>query len=205
MHVRIARFEGATAEQAEIGRRLAREEFLPQMQQMTGYAGAGILADAGAGTALNLVFFDTEEALGNGDRELNSMTPPDEFSGIRRTSVEQYEVAFREIGGGPAAARVTLLSAPVDRIDEHIRTAKDEILPRASALDGWQGVILGVDRTTGDGIIVTLWESTEALQASEGATNKLRQETADATGGTIVSVERFEVVLLEVPVRAGIS
>jgi heme-degrading monooxygenase HmoA len=205
MHVRIARFEGATPEQAETGRRLAREEFLPQMQRMAGFAGAGILGDADTGTALNLAFFDTEEALEAGDRELDSMTPPAEFSGISRTSVERYEVAIHEVGGSPTAARVTRFSGPADRIDESIRKAQDEILPRARALDGWQGVFFAVDRARGDGIIVTLWESRAALQASEEATDKLRQETADAMGGTIRSVERYEVVVLEVPVRAGIS
>ena len=205
MYVRIARFEGATPEQAEAARNLGKEQFLPQVQQLDGYGGSAMLGDVEAGTALNLVFFDTPEALEAGDRELDSMSPPDELSGIRRTSIERYEVAIHEIGDHPAAARVTRLTGAADRIDEGIRHALETILPRARALDGWQGVFFLVDRDTGNGIIVTLWESAEARQASEDAATQLRHETAAAGGETIIGIERYEVVALDARTRAGIS
>jgi hypothetical protein len=114
-------------------------------------------------------------------------------------------VAIQEIGENPAVARVTRLQGSPDRIDEGIRHAQETILPRARALDGWQGVLFLVDRGTGDGVIITLWESTQARQASEEAATQLRQETAAAGGETILAIERYEVILFEVPVRAGIS
>jgi heme-degrading monooxygenase HmoA len=205
MHVRIASFEGARPEQAETARRLAREQFLPQMQQMAGYAGYGMLARIGGGEALGLAFFDSEEALENADHTLDSMSPPDELSGIRRTSVDRYEVAINDVSDTAVVARVTRLKGSPDRIDEGIRHARETILPRARELDGWRGVLFLVDRGTGDGIIVTFWESEAALRASEEAANKLRQETAEAGGETIVDVDRYEVVLVELPVHAGIS
>lgn len=205
MHVRVARFEGARPEQAETARRLVRERFLPEVQQLDGYAGYGMLSEIGGGVGIGLAFFDTEAALDAGDRALDAMSPPDELAGIRRTSVDRYEVVIHEIGDSPVAARVTRFRGPTDSIDEGIRHAQEAILPRARALDGWQGVLFVIDRVTGDGLIVTLWESVDALRASEEAANTLRQETADATGETILDVERFEIVVLEVPVRAGIS
>jgi heme-degrading monooxygenase HmoA len=133
------------------------------------------------------------------------MSPPAELEGIRRTAVEHYEVSIQEIGSNPAAARVTRLQGSPDRIDEGIRHAQEAILPRARALDGWQGVLFLVDRESGDGVIITLWESAEARQASEDAANQLRQETAAAGGETILGIERYEVVGIDVRARAGIS
>jgi heme-degrading monooxygenase HmoA len=49
------------------------------------------------------------------------------------------------------------------------------------------------DRETGKLVSVTLWESEEALRASEEAADQLRADAADRTGGAIASVERFEV------------
>jgi heme-degrading monooxygenase HmoA len=44
---------------------------------------------------------------------------------------------------------------------------------------------------------ITLWESEEAMRASESAADELREEGAGHSGGTILSVERFEVTFQE--------
>ncbi len=40
---------------------------------------------------------------------------------------------------------------------------------------------------------LTLWESQAALENSERATGKLRREAASSVGGSVLSVEKFEV------------
>ena len=52
-----------------------------------------------------------------------------------------------------------------------------------------------VDRLTGSERTITLWESREALEASEVAADQLRARAADEAEQRIVSVERFEVPL----------
>jgi hypothetical protein len=45
---------------------------------------------------------------------------------------------------------------------------------------------------------VTLWESEEAMQASEEEANRLREDSAEAADQTVANVERYEVALFEV-------
>jgi heme-degrading monooxygenase HmoA len=71
------------------------------------------------------------------------------------------------------------------------------ILPAARQLEGFRGVLSLTDRANGRGLTVTLWETEEAMQASEEAANLLRDEAARAFGGTIVGVDRYEVAFSE--------
>ena len=57
------------------------------------------------------------------------------------------------------------------------------------------GIVMLVDRLTGTERTMTLWESLDALAASESAAKELRARAADEAGQRIVSVERFEVPL----------
>ncbi len=52
-----------------------------------------------------------------------------------------------------------------------------------------------VDRQDGTSISITLWESEEAMRASEEAADQLRSDAAGAAEAQIASVERCEVVL----------
>ena len=45
---------------------------------------------------------------------------------------------------------------------------------------------------------VTLWESEEAMRASEQEADRLREESAEASNQAIADVERYEVALFEV-------
>jgi hypothetical protein len=53
------------------------------------------------------------------------------------------------------------------------------------------------DRKSGTTKIVTFWTSAEALAASESAAKSLRTEAAEALGGKIAGVERYEVAVAE--------
>jgi heme-degrading monooxygenase HmoA len=196
MYARVARFEGVTPQHAEELRRLGKEQFLPQMQQMEGYTGTLVLYATDAQQGVDIEFFETQDTMEAGDRELDAMSPPDELADIKRVSVSKYEVLHQEVSGEPPAARVSLLEGPADQIDEGFRKAKDEILPRARQLDGFQGILYLVDRTSGKTRVITFWESDEAREASEEASNQLRQEATAAAGETVVGVERCDVITL---------
>jgi hypothetical protein len=51
---------------------------------------------------------------------------------------------------------------------------------------------------------VTLWESEEALRASDTAAARIRGGVAEATGGTVASVENYDVVF-EAPSAGPVS
>lgn len=62
---------------------------------------------------------------------------------------------------------------------------------------GNKGVYYLVDRKTGKSPSITLWASEQDLQATEQDANRVRAQSAQAGGRTIVSVERFEVAVAE--------
>jgi heme-degrading monooxygenase HmoA len=91
-------------------------------------------------------------------------------------------------------ARVATYQGPPELIDEGIRIGKKQILPQARQLDGFKGVYFLVERQSGKHLTITLWESEEAIRASEQAANRLCSEDAEAAGAMVQIVERFEVV-----------
>ena len=92
-----------------------------------------------------------------------------------------------------------------EQIDESLRQAREELLPQAKQMDGFKGAIILVDRQSGNSRSITFWESEEAMRASEEAANRVREESAEAGGETIVGVERYEVGLFEVPSAGAVS
>jgi heme-degrading monooxygenase HmoA len=81
------------------------------------------------------------------------------------------------------------------QIDEGLDHARQNILPRVRAVDGFEGVYYLVDRQSGRALSITLWESEEAMRASEEEANRLRGESAEAAGATVEGVERYEVAI----------
>lgn len=95
-------------------------------------------------------------------------------------------------------ARVSTFQGPPDQTAEGIRIAREQILPAARLMDGFKGIYLLFDRESGKSLSVTLWETEEDMRASEEAANRVRAESAETSGETVVSVERYEVALYEI-------
>ena len=95
-------------------------------------------------------------------------------------------------------ARVSIFEGSPEHIDDSLRQAREQVLPRAKQMEGFKGMIALGDRQSGKTLGITLWESEEALRASEEAANQLRQESAEASNEQIAGVERYEVGLFEV-------
>ena len=92
-------------------------------------------------------------------------------------------------------ARVSTFQGPPDQTAEGIRIAREQILPAAKLMDGFKGIYLLFDRESGKSLSVTLWETEEDMRASEEAANRVRADSADTSGETVVGVERYEVAL----------
>ena len=95
-------------------------------------------------------------------------------------------------------ARVTTLESPPEKIDDATRHVQEQFIPQLRQIDGSKGFIALGDRQSGKILGVVLWESEEALRASEEAASRLRGGAADATGSTVADVDRYEVTVFEV-------
>ena len=65
----------------------------------------------------------------------------------------------------------------------------------AEQMEGNQGGMLLVDPQGAKAITITLWESEQALQASEQQANQVRADAARTAGMSIRGVEPYEVAL----------
>ncbi len=102
--------------------------------------------------------------------------------------------------------RATRVQSPPDAIEKGIAYFKEKVVPAAKAAPGNAGAVLLVDRKTGSAVGLTLWETAQALSASEQLGITTRTQSAAAMGGSIVNVERFEQVIQDraQPPKAGV-
>jgi heme-degrading monooxygenase HmoA len=94
-------------------------------------------------------------------------------------------------------ARMSTLDGLPDEMDEGLRDVKEHVLPQLQQQDGFKGFIALGNRQSGKLIGITFWESEQAMQASEEVGDRMRSDTAEATGEAIEAVERYEVGLFE--------
>jgi len=102
-------------------------------------------------------------------------------------------------------ARISTLEGSPEHIDEELRQVRENILPQIQQQEGFKGMAALADRQTGKTLGITFWESEEALEASEEAAGRLREDSAEAMSDTIADVERYEVGLFEVPSAGPVS
>ena len=91
-------------------------------------------------------------------------------------------------------ARVSTYSFDAARADELIRAFESGI-GAIEDEEGMEGAYLLVDRANGKAVTMTLWASKGALTASAPSADQVRGDATGSVGGSIDSVESYEVAL----------
>lgn len=86
-------------------------------------------------------------------------------------------------------ARVSTYRGDGDRLLEGFA----EVTGPLEAMDGFSRAYFMVNRESGKGMSITVWESEEALNASAAKADELRSQGAEAGGAQIESVESYEI------------
>jgi heme-degrading monooxygenase HmoA len=86
-------------------------------------------------------------------------------------------------------ARVSTYEGDVDRLIEGFERQVDLV----RGLEGFAHAYLLVDRAGGRAMIVALWDSAEALDATASRAAHLREEASEAAAATVGSVDSYEV------------
>jgi heme-degrading monooxygenase HmoA len=95
--------------------------------------------------------------------------------------------------------RVTTLEVPPDRMDAAKRHLQERLLPQLRQMEGFEGFVALGSSQSGKLQGVAFWESEEALRATDETVVPVREGVAEASGGTVVSVEEYEVFVNEAP------
>ena len=81
-----------------------------------------------------------------------------------------------------------------DNVEEGVRAFERAISDDDFQMEGMRDAYLLVDRAAGKALTITLWESEEALRASEESADQVRRQAA---GDAVRDVDRYEVALHE--------
>jgi heme-degrading monooxygenase HmoA len=93
-------------------------------------------------------------------------------------------------------ARTTTIEADPDRMDEGIDFVRRRVAEAVREHQGSAGLSMLVDRASGRAIVVTGWDSREAMRASEGALAPMRTEWSGVRADPPPQVQEWEVVVL---------
>ena len=93
-------------------------------------------------------------------------------------------------------ARSTTLTADPQRMDDGIRSVRDEIMPAVQGMPGCIGLSMLVDRESGRCIVTTSWDSAESMAATAERVKDMRQRAMDTMGGRDMSVDEWEVAAM---------
>jgi heme-degrading monooxygenase HmoA len=90
-------------------------------------------------------------------------------------------------------ARVSVYQAEPGRIDDVARSFQDR--RSVQELQGFVDAFVLVDRNSGKAMTLTLWESEQAANESAEKAKELRNSAVEEFGGSVESVETYEVAL----------
>ena len=92
-------------------------------------------------------------------------------------------------------ARVSTFRAQSSSIDAGIAHVRDSVMPALEGIEGFVGLSLLVDRSSGRCIATSSWQSEEAMRASADAVRPVRDRAAELFGGS-ADVEEWEIAVL---------
>jgi quinol monooxygenase YgiN len=99
-------------------------------------------------------------------------------------------------------ARSSTIQTQPSAIDAGIAHVRDAVMPALRSIEGFTGLSLLVDRSSGRCIATSAWESEEAMRASEQSVRPVRDQVAEILGGT-AQVEEWEIAGLHRDHRSG--
>jgi heme-degrading monooxygenase HmoA len=92
-------------------------------------------------------------------------------------------------------ARMGRVSISSDKADDMISHVRENVVPKYEGSDGFKGFTLLVDRSKGQAIGISFWDSEETMHASDELGDQARTGAASAGGGSDEGREYFEVAI----------
>jgi heme-degrading monooxygenase HmoA len=198
MYARVLTFSGVN--DIDAGVRFMRETAQPIVRSQRGYQGMTASADRSAGTLGVLSLWETEadrdaseSALGKTREEARGLL------GAQLTVATMEELAVElsrppEVGSPLMLTRISMDPA---RIDGNVEFFKREVVPQIKASPGFRALRNMMNRQTGEGMVGTIWDDQQTMQAA--ATDALaRREEAGRRGVSFVDTSYREVVFIDV-------
>jgi heme-degrading monooxygenase HmoA len=92
-------------------------------------------------------------------------------------------------------ARIGRVDFQTDKADDLVSHVRENVVPRYEQADGYKGFTLLLDRSRGEGIGISFWESEDAMRATDELGDQARAGAAEAGSGSDQGKEQFEVAI----------
>jgi len=92
-------------------------------------------------------------------------------------------------------ARMGRISLSGDKADEVVNHVRQNVVPKYEESDGFKGFTLLIDRSGGEGIGISFWESEDAMRATDDLGDQARSGSADVGSGSDEGTAHFEVAI----------
>jgi len=195
MHVRVVTFTGAN--DIDAGVKFLEEKVKPAMSSQTGYRGFTASADREGGVFAVLSLWDTAEDRDASEAALAANRQ--EATGVigGEMKVENFEQLVAEVGQPPpergSALMLTRISMDPSKVEENLAYFKSDVAPRMKRSAGFRGMRNLMNRSTGEGIVGTVWSDADARQRAADEALSRRSEGM-ARGVTFGEVSFREVL-----------
>jgi heme-degrading monooxygenase HmoA len=100
------------------------------------------------------------------------------------------------------ARTTTIQAAQTSSLDAGIAHVRYDVMPALEEFDGYIGLSLLVDRSSGHCITTSAWATDEAMRASTSTVREIRQRAAQTFGGN-PDVDEWEIAVLHRGHQAG--
>jgi heme-degrading monooxygenase HmoA len=92
------------------------------------------------------------------------------------------------------------MSGDPAKVDEAAEMLEAELYAQLEQADGFRGVVALGQRASGNSLVLTFWDSEDAMAASEERANQMRTNAAERIGAAAAAeVERYEVLFYRTP------
>ena len=92
--------------------------------------------------------------------------------------------------------RTTATTAERSSLDAGISHIREVVMPALEEFDGFVGLSMLVDRSSGRCITTSAWESEEAMRASADGAQELRDRAVQVIGGLRPDIDHWEIAVL---------
>jgi heme-degrading monooxygenase HmoA len=199
MYTRVLTFTGVKDVDAALS--MVRDTALPVVRSQRGYQGLTASADRSGGVFGILSRWETEA-----DREASesALTKTRQETQQRiggELTVEMFEERVVEVTQPPnpgSALMVTRFRVDPAKIDETVEFFQREVAPQITAAPGFRTLRNMINPQTGDGIVGTVWDDQQTMQAATEAAKPRRAE-ATTRGVTFGDISYREIVFTDLP------
>jgi hypothetical protein len=94
-------------------------------------------------------------------------------------------------------ARVTTFAGGAERIESAVDVYREQALPWLRDATGFRGLVVLLDRESGDGLSVTFWDDEATARDEAASGNALRAEAGRIAGTATGSQRVLEVLAVE--------